>query len=141
MQILKNVVHYNILQFVICYNYSKLQTTVYKGVQAMIGERVKMLRKEQGLSLTELANQAGVAKSYLSALERDIQTNPSIQFLEKIAKVLNISVDLLIKEQSEINEEELDNEWLEIVEEAMNSGVSKDQFKEFLEFNKWRIKN
>ncbi|WP_252313901.1 helix-turn-helix domain-containing protein [Sinobaca sp. H24] len=107
----------------------------------MIGERVKMLRKEQGLSLTELANQAGVAKSYLSALERDIQTNPSIQFLEKIAKVLNISVDLLIKEQSEINEEELDNEWLEIVEEAMNSGVSKDQFKEFLEFNKWRIKN
>lgn len=138
---LKNVVHYNILQFVICYNNSKLQTTVYKGVQAMIGERVKMLRKERGLSLTELANQAGVAKSYLSALERDIQTNPSIQFLEKIAKVLNISVDLLIKEQSEINEEELDNEWLEIVEEAMNSGVSKDQFKEFLEFNKWRIKN
>ncbi|RKD71130.1 transcriptional regulator [Sinobaca qinghaiensis] len=107
----------------------------------MIGERVKQLRKDRGLSLTELANQAGVAKSYLSALERDIQTNPSIQFLEKIAKVLNISVDLLIKEQTDINEDDLDNEWLEIVEEAMNSGVSKDQFKEFLEFNKWRIKN
>jgi XRE family transcriptional regulator of biofilm formation len=27
---------------------------------------------------------------------------------------------------------------MKIVEEAMNSGVSKQQFREFIEFNKWR---
>ncbi|KOP71064.1 helix-turn-helix domain-containing protein [Cytobacillus solani] len=103
----------------------------------MIGERVKLLRKEKKMSLSELAEQAGVAKSYLSSLERNLQTNPSIQFLEKIAAVLNVPVDHLIHEQP--NKEELDSEWMKIVQEAMNSGVTKDQFREFLAFNKWRI--
>ncbi|MBT2688467.1 helix-turn-helix domain-containing protein [Bacillus sp. ISL-47] len=102
----------------------------------MIGDRVKKLRQEKRMSLSELAEQAGVAKSYLSSLERNLQTNPSIQFLEKIAGVLNVPVDHLIHEQ--INKDELDTEWMKIVKEAMESGVSKEQFREFLDFNKWR---
>ncbi|KML40327.1 helix-turn-helix domain-containing protein [Cytobacillus firmus] len=102
----------------------------------MIGDRVKKLRQEKKMSLSELADQAGVAKSYLSSLERNLQTNPSIQFLEKIAGVLNVPVDHLIHEQ--INKEDLDSEWMKIVKEAMESGVSKEQFREFLDFNKWR---
>ncbi|MEH7115528.1 helix-turn-helix domain-containing protein [Neobacillus niacini] len=103
----------------------------------MIGDRVKKLRLEKKMSLTELAEQAGVAKSYLSSLERNLQSNPSIQFLEKISSVLHVPVDHLINEQ--INKEELDNDWMGIVKEAMDSGVSKEQFRDFLEFNKWRI--
>ena len=103
----------------------------------MIGERVKNLRKEKKMSLSELAEKAGVAKSYLSSLERNLQTNPSIQFLEKIAAVLNVPVDHLIHEQ--MNTDELDSEWMKIVKEAMNSGVSKEQFRDFLDFNKWRV--
>ncbi|HJV18196.1 MAG TPA: anti-repressor SinI family protein, partial [Bacillales bacterium] len=38
-----------------------------------------------------------------------------------------------------INIEDLDNDWMNIVKEAMLSGVSKEQFREFLEFNKWRV--
>ncbi|WP_436375007.1 helix-turn-helix domain-containing protein [Cytobacillus sp. BC1816] len=102
----------------------------------MIGDRVKKLRQEKKMSLSELADQAGVAKSYLSSLERNLQTNPSIQFLEKIAGVLNVPLDHLINEQ--INKDELDSEWMKIVKEAMESGVSKEQFREFLDFNKWR---
>ncbi|MCZ0870857.1 helix-turn-helix domain-containing protein [Peribacillus sp. AS_2] len=102
----------------------------------MIGERVKKLREEKKMSMTELADKAGVAKSYLSSLERNLQTNPSIQFLEKISSVLNIPVDALLYDAP--NKETLDNEWMKIVEEAMNSGVSKQQFREFIEFNKWR---
>ena len=56
----------------------------------MIGDRVKKIRLERKLSLSELALKAGVAKSYLSSLERNLQTNPSIQFLEKIATVLGV---------------------------------------------------
>lgn len=107
----------------------------------MIGERIKMLRKRNGLSLTELSQRAGVAKSYLSSIERGLQQNPSIQFLEKVGAVLKVSVeDFLNSDQSEQNAEHLDHEWADLVREAMASGVSKDQFKEFLEFNKWKIK-
>ncbi|MGE7183729.1 helix-turn-helix domain-containing protein [Peribacillus sp. NPDC006672] len=102
----------------------------------MIGERVKKLREEKKMSMTELADKAGVAKSYLSSLERNLQTNPSIQFLEKISAVLNIPVDALLYDAP--NKENLDTDWMKIVEEAMNSGVSKQQFREFIEFNKWR---
>lgn len=103
----------------------------------MIGERIKKLRLEKKMSLSELADQAGVAKSYLSAIERNLQSNPSIQVLEKIAGVLKVPVERLILEQ--INNEELDSDWMNLVKEAMNSGVSKEQFRDFLEFNKWRV--
>ncbi|NOV00195.1 helix-turn-helix domain-containing protein [Paenibacillus planticolens] len=108
----------------------------------MIGKRVQQLRKEKGLSLTELAERAGVAKSYISSLERDIQKNPSIQFLEKIATVLKVPVERLIDEQEQTTDNglELDQEWYEIIKEAMTSGVDKQQFREFLDFNKWRMK-
>ncbi|SEQ19508.1 helix-turn-helix domain-containing protein [Piscibacillus halophilus] len=106
----------------------------------MIGERVKKYRQEKGMSLTELAERAGVAKSYLSALERNIQQNPSVQFLEKVANELNITIDHLIKDTVEEGESGLDSEWENLVKEAMSSGISKEEFKNFLEFNKWKMK-
>jgi XRE family transcriptional regulator, master regulator for biofilm formation len=33
----------------------------------------------------------------------------------------------------------MDSDWVKLVKEAMDSGISKDQFREFLEFNKWRL--
>ncbi|PYZ98643.1 transcriptional regulator [Alteribacter lacisalsi] len=112
----------------------------------MIGERVKKFRKEKGISLTELAQRAGVAKSYLSAIERGIQSNPSIQFLEKVSRVLGISVDHLLRDRLESGTDagfggrNLDEEWETLVREAMDSGVSKEEFRDFLEFNKWKMK-
>ena len=106
----------------------------------MIGERIQRLRKRNGLSLTELSQRAGVAKSYLSSIERGLQQNPSIQFLEKIGEVLHVPVEeFLNDDDSVLMPEQLDLEWTELVREAMSSGISKDQFKEFLEFNKWKI--
>ncbi|KAA9031191.1 helix-turn-helix domain-containing protein [Niallia endozanthoxylica] len=102
----------------------------------MIGDRVKKIRQEKKISLSELALKAGVAKSYLSSLERNLQTNPSIQFLEKISTVLGVPVDSLILEQPK--KDELDSEWMKLVQEAMESGVSKEQFRDFLEYNKWK---
>ncbi|WP_339231060.1 helix-turn-helix domain-containing protein [Oceanobacillus sp. FSL K6-2867] len=104
----------------------------------MIGEKIKQLRKEKRMSISELAEKVGVAKSYLSSIERNLQSNPSIQFIEKISQVLGVSVNDLINDNNSIVETELDSEWMKIVKEAMESGVSKEQFKEYLEFNKWR---
>jgi len=104
----------------------------------LVGEKIKQIRKEKRISLSELAEKAGVAKSYLSSIERNLQTNPSIQFIGKISQVLEVSVKDLIIENNSIDETELDSEWVKIVKEAMESGVSKEHFREYLEFNKWR---
>lgn len=112
----------------------------------MIGQRVKQLRAEKGWSLNELAERAGVAKSYLSSIERDIQSNPSIHFLEKISGVLDVPIQTFFQPQppnpasTGTEEQALDPEWTKLVREAMESGITKEQFLEFLEFNKWRIK-
>lgn len=111
-----------------------------KKVMDLIGERIKQLRQEKKMSISELAEKAGVAKSYLSSIERNLQTNPSIQFVEKIGTVLGVSVNELIQGDSSKAEDQLDDEWLKIVQEAMESGVTKEQFREYLEFNKWRNK-
>lgn len=107
----------------------------------MIGPRIKKYRTQKNLSLSELAERAGVAKSYLSSIERNLQSNPSVQFLEKVSSVLGVSVNTLLNEQNENDPEELDLEWTKLVQDAMKSGVSKEQFREFLEFNKWKLKN
>ena len=87
----------------------------------MVGKRVQQLRLKRGMSLSELAEKAGVSKSYLSTIERDVQSNPSMQ------------------PDDQHEQTKLDEEWYQLVREAMDSGVSKEQFREFLEFNKWRI--
>lgn len=102
----------------------------------MIGERIKKLRLQHGMSLTELAERADIAKSYISSIERNIQSNPSIQVLEKIAVVLNTTAENLLSGISD--PVEVDNEWMQILKEAMSSGVSKEEFKNFIEFNKYK---
>lgn len=104
----------------------------------LIGEKIKKLRKEKKMSISELAEKANVAKSYLSSIERNIQSNPSIQFIEKVSNVLGVPPNELLRVNGISDVEELDDEWLQIVQEAMDSGVTKEQFKEFLEFNRWR---
>ena len=113
-------------------------------VVQMIGQVIQRLRQEKRLSLSELADRAGIAKSYLSSIERNIQGNPSIHVLEKICAVLDITVPALLQSanESEVQAEmdSLDPEWIEIVQEAMKSGISKAQFKDFIEFQMWRNK-
>ncbi|MCP8615766.1 helix-turn-helix domain-containing protein [Salirhabdus salicampi] len=105
----------------------------------MIGERIRKYRKYRKMSLSELAEKAGVAKSYISSIERNIQSNPSVQFLEKVAQVLGIPVNLLLFQEEENQlKQTLDADWLQLVQEAMTSGVSKEEFKDFIEYNKWK---
>ncbi|WDL97997.1 helix-turn-helix domain-containing protein [Alicyclobacillus sp. ALC3] len=110
----------------------------------MIGDRIRQYRLQKNLSLSELAERAGVAKSYLSAIERYIQVNPSIHVLERLAAVLDVPVHVLIEAEDTSStavtgdDNHFDPDWLNIVREAMNSGVSKEEFRQFLEFQKWR---
>jgi XRE family transcriptional regulator, master regulator for biofilm formation len=112
------------------------------GSSRMIGKRIHKARLEKELSLSELADRAGVSKSYLSYIERDLQNNPSIQVLSRIASVLGLDVESLLHEESskELNKG-LEQEWLDLVNEAMKAGLNKErlsEYKDLIEFIKWR---
>ncbi|WHY96104.1 helix-turn-helix domain-containing protein [Peribacillus simplex] len=99
----------------------------------MIGYRVKSLREERKMSISELSAKSGVAKSYISSLERNLQTNPTILVLEKIANILCIKVDALLNEQAD---KVIDEEWMEIMQDVMGSGISKEEMREFIQDRK-----
>lgn len=110
----------------------------------MVGKRLRELRQEKGYSITELAELAGVSKSYLSYIERDVQKNPSLQFLTKIASTLETEVEVLLGPSPSDNlsrEIVLDEEWSKLLNKAIEEGMSKKDFKEFrdyLKFRKWK---
>lgn len=65
----------------------------------MIGYRVKSLRKERKMSISELSAKSGVARSYISSLERNFKQTYCI-ILGKIARILCFKVDALLNEQA-----------------------------------------
>lgn len=95
----------------------------------MIGARIQHLRYQKRMSLTELAARAGVAKSYLSSIERDLQSNPSIQFLRKLAPVLGVNVQALVHHDGSDKQEPIDQEWIQIIQELHELGLSKDSLR------------
>lgn len=61
-----------------------------------VGVRIKGLRAEQGLSLSELARLSGVSKGYLSQIERSADARPSASTLFALAKALGTSAAALL---------------------------------------------
>jgi transcriptional regulator with XRE-family HTH domain len=66
-----------------------------------LGERIKTLRTEQGMTLAELGEKANLSISYLSQIERD-KTSPSLNTLETIARSLNTGLRYLFESDNEV---------------------------------------
>lgn len=64
----------------------------------LLGQNVRRLRVERGLSQEELAFRAGMKRSYLSDMERGTR-NPSVRALGRVAEALEITPDTLLKPQ------------------------------------------
>jgi len=60
--------------------------------------RLKLLRKKLGMTLELLADKTGMTKSYLSKVERGLNT-PSIAAALKLARALNVNVEELFAEE------------------------------------------
>ncbi|MDE3272679.1 helix-turn-helix domain-containing protein [Pseudoalteromonas sp. G4] len=63
-----------------------------------LGEKLKQLRQEKGLSQPELATEAGIEQSYLSKLEND-KSLPSNDILRKILAAFQVSLADLISDE------------------------------------------
>src|SRR5688500_6670332 len=91
-----------------------------------IGPAIRRLRRMNGLTLDDLASQAGISASHLSRLERG-QTLPSFQVLSDIAHVLGADVDEFVRLESEVTER--DAEFREILDAR---GVPEDIQQELM---------
>jgi len=61
-----------------------------------LGEKVRRLRTERGLTQTELADRAGVSQAIISRLENKIRTNVNADVLKGLAKALGCTTDYLV---------------------------------------------
>ena len=60
-------------------------------VKIVLGLRIKQIRNEIGISQEELANRAGLDRTYITSVEKG-RRNISIVNIEKICNALNISI-------------------------------------------------
>lgn len=70
-------------------------------MRLMVKLRITELRKAKGLTLTHLAQEAGIAKSFLSEIERGLKP-ANTRRLEAIAKVLGVSTPELFVDDGSI---------------------------------------
>lgn len=61
-----------------------------------IARNAKGLRKAHGLTLQEVADRGGIAKSYVWEIESGKNTNPSISVLVKLCGALGCSLDAIV---------------------------------------------
>lgn len=66
-----------------------------KDLKIEIGKRVLQARKELGLTQVQIENRAEISQGYISHVEKGNQ-NPSFDFLLKLAKTYDLSIDWLI---------------------------------------------
>ncbi|SIT16477.1 cupin domain-containing protein [Paracoccus saliphilus] len=75
------------------------------GSSRPVGATFRHLRKQQGISIQELARRSGVSVGMISQIERDL-ANPSMRVLTAIRRALNISMQAMFSDdQPDLREE------------------------------------
>ncbi|WP_353952924.1 helix-turn-helix transcriptional regulator [Knoellia sp. S7-12] len=72
----------------------------------VIGARIRELRNQTSMSLTELATRAGVSKSYLSTVENGTGSRPGVAILHKLATALGVTLGDLLGRSVQANEQQ-----------------------------------
>ena len=64
-------------------------------LSGQLGKTIQRLRKAYNLSLSELAEQVGVAKSIISQIERN-ETNPTLATIWRLSQALDVSIERVL---------------------------------------------
>lgn len=65
-------------------------------IGSIFAQNMERIRKEQKISQEKLALKAGAERSYIGRIERQ-KSSPTLKMVEKIAKVLKVRPDELLK--------------------------------------------
>ena len=66
-----------------------------------LGTRIRRIREERGMKLSQLEDASGVTRGYLSQLENGKASNPSVEHMRKIAQGLGVNLVELLGEEAE----------------------------------------
>ena len=69
-------------------------------ISGQLGKTIQRLRKAYNFSLSELAEQSGVAKSIISQIERN-ETNPTLATIWRLSQALDISIERVLSSGEE----------------------------------------
>ncbi|HEY8383185.1 MAG TPA: XRE family transcriptional regulator [Microvirga sp.] len=69
-------------------------------LSGQLGKTIQRLRKAYNLSLSELAEQSGVAKSIISQIERN-ETNPTLATIWRLSQALDVSIERVLATSDE----------------------------------------
>ena len=73
----------------------KVIETGAQALSGQLGKTIQRLRKAYNLSLSELAEQSGVAKSIISQIERN-ETNPTLATIWRLSQALDVSIERVL---------------------------------------------
>lgn len=65
-----------------------------------VADRLRQIRREKGINQEELANSAGINRSYLSSVENG-KSSPTIEVVERLAVALGVSMRELMSSESD----------------------------------------
>jgi transcriptional regulator with XRE-family HTH domain len=90
-----------------------------RGNKMTIGEKIKKLREQKGLSLRQLAEEVGLTFSYLSQIEREGR-NPSLKTLDKLCDFYDIDKTYFLADEKN---------WYKILPPELQEFVKKENIE------------
>jgi transcriptional regulator with XRE-family HTH domain len=81
-------------------NSCQLLEAVSSNARKIFAQRLRQVRQERGLSQEELADIAGLHRTYVGSVERN-ERNISIDNMERLAIALEVDIIELLREQLE----------------------------------------
>lgn len=98
----------------------------------MVSKRIRLLRKELGLTQAELGDKLGVIKQTISSWETGV-SNPSNEALTAMSKLFGVSVDYLLG--MDTTDIDINDEFLKAIEEI---NINDPRAKQII-LNYWHL--
>lgn len=96
-----------------------------------MGQKIKMLRENKGMTLEELGNKVGVGKSTVRKWETGMIANMRRDKISKLAKALGVSSSYLMDWDENLTEDNAD-----LIPDILSDGVLIEHIKKLRQLNK-----
>ena len=98
-----------------------------------IGQVIREYRKKKNITQEEMANRLGVTAPAVNKWENGI-SQPDIMLLAPIARLLNITPDILLSFEEELREEEINN-----IVYQINEKFKSESYEEVFKWSKRKL--
>jgi len=102
----------------------------------LLGDNIRKIRKSKKISINKLSELSGVSLGYLSDLENNKVTNPTINTLDKLSEVLKVPLEFLVSD-SEMDkvdvEPETQDDYIEVAKYAREKDISPEKLKTLID--------